>query len=562
MIDRHYVTLADGQMHYRRAGDGPPVLLLHASPMSSASLEEWITALAARATVIAPDTAGFGQSSPLPYGGEQPSIADYARRVLEFADALGLERFLIGGTHTGSKIALEVADAAPDRVGQLVMDGLGLYTADEAAANLASYTPPIEPVWHGGHLLEAWHRVRSMWMFWPWYRQESAHRLPDDLPSPDALHRMTFDLLRAYDWGLAYRAAFRYDAAAALAGSRVPAVLLAKEADPLHEHLDRLTTRPANLTVRGVPDGGHLDAMADAFDVARLGGTTPPAPSAHHHGGSSRRYVATARGTVHVRVDGDPGATPMVLLHGSPGSAASFDDLIRELARDHLVYAPDTLGNGYSTLPDVAEPEIPHFASALADVLDALGLSSVKVYGVHTGASIGLELSLQRPDLVRTLVANGLADLSPELRADLDRHYFISMAPERHGEHLIRAWHAMRDGFLYWPWYRTDRDAVRRAVVPPSAGTLHRLTMDFLTSGPSYRMSYRAAFHYPAAERLARVTVPTVVCAAPSDMLFEDSAAAVRARGDDLVRFVGLDLDRGRDAAWVVRQADTAGTRA
>lgn len=555
MVERHYVAVGSAVMHYLRAGSGAPVVVLHASPMSSRSMRPWIHALASDFTVYAPDTAGFGQSDPLPYGGEEPTIADYARRVREFADAVGLGRFIVAGTHTGAKIALETAVQAPERVAQLVMDGLGLYTVEEMSDQLARYTPPIVPVWHGGHLVEVWHRLRNMWTFWPWYRQEADRRLADAVPPVDVLHEMALDMLRARpDWGLAYRAAFRYDGRAALRRLTVPAVLVAKEADPLHEHLERLGVAIPALRVRGVADGDHLTALAAAFDRGLDLPEAPPAPPVVHGGGTTRRYVATSHGQVHVRVDGDPAGRPLLFLHGSPGSADSFDALIRDLARDHLVIAPDTLGNGYSDPPAVTDPDIGYFAEVVAEALAAMEVAPITVYGSHTGACIGVELAVRHPELVSGIVADGLPVLDDEQRRDLLENYFVSLAPQRHGEHLVRAWHTIRDVQLWWPWYRQDAEH-RRPTAPSDPEHLHRLVLEFLKSGETYQASYRAAFRYPSRERLAALTVPALVCATASDMLREGSESASVSSS---VRFVELDAAAGRDAAWAVRQVRRA----
>jgi len=549
VIERHYVNVPGGQMHYRRAGEGPPVILLHSSPLSSQAMEPWIRALADRMTVFAVDTAGYGQSDPLPVA--DPDIDQYARRVVEFADAVGLERFIVAGTHTGSKIALSVAVQYPERVAQLVMDGLGLYTSDELQRQLDHYTPPIVPNWYGGHLIEAWHRMRSMWTFWPWFNQTAEGRLDETVPPLDELHQMTFDMLRARpDWGLSYRAAFRYDARAALSRLRVPAVLLAKEADPLHEHLDRLKVEAPTLQVRSVANEDHLAELAAAFDTTLDLPVPPPAPSVEHRGGTSRRYVTTSQGRVHVRMDGDLSAPALLFVHGSPGSAESFAPLIEELATDHLVIAPDTLGNGYSDAPRVADPDIAYFASVYAEVLEQLNVGPVAIYGSHTGACIGLELAIARPDLVRSLVADGLPAFDEELQADLLANYWVSLEPERNGEHLLRAWHTVRDAQLWWPWYRDDREH-RRPTGPSAPEELHRLVLEFIKSGPTYRLSYSAAFRYPSAQRLPKVQVPTLVCAAPTDMLHQDSQRIVGQA--PVVSFVELDPAAGRDAAWAVR---------
>lgn len=551
MIERHYVTLETGSMHYLQAGSGVPVIVLHPSPMSALAVRPWVRELSKDFAVYAPDTAGFGQSDPLPYGGDEPAIADYARRVLEFATAVGLDRFILSGTHTGAKIALEVAGQAPERVAQLVMDGLGLYSVEEMADNLENYIPQIVPVWHGGHLLETWHRLRNMWTFWPWYREEADRRLDESIPDLDTMQEMVLDTLRARPhWGQAYRAAFQYDGRAALGRLKSPAVLIAKKADPLHEHLDRLGVDVPTLEVSSVENEDHLSSLMAAFDRTLDLPHAPALPADRHLGGTSRRYVQTSLGVVHVRLDGDPQASPLLMVHGSPGSADSFAPLIDQLAKDYLVISPDTLGNGYSDAPQVEEPDIAFFAAAVGEVLDALAPGPVKAYGSHTGACIAVELAVQRPELIASVIADGLPMLGDDERDDLLENYFISMAPERHGEHLVRAWHTIRDVMLWWPWYSQDAQH-RRPTAPPPAEEIHRLVVQFIKSGPTYKLSYRAAFMFASAERLARVTVPTVVCAAPTDMLRQGTGDIGR---ESSVRFLELDPGAGHDAAWAVGQ--------
>jgi pimeloyl-ACP methyl ester carboxylesterase len=250
----------------------------------------------------------------------------------------------------------------------------------------------------------------------------------------------------------------------------------------------------------------------------------------------------------HVRLDGPADAPAVLMVHGSPGSADSFDFLIRDLARDHLVISPDTLGNGCSSAPAAEDAPIAHFAEATASLLDALGVGPVKAYGSHTGACIALELACQRPDLVTQVVADGLPTPTEEERADLLENYFIDMRPQPHGEHLLRAFHVVRDAQLWWPWYRSERSGARPTTVS-DPNTLHHLVMEFLKSGPTYRISYSAAFNFPSRERLAAVTVPTVVCATPQDMLREGTE---RISGGE-VSFIELRPEEGRDAGWAVR---------
>jgi len=81
------------------------VLLLHQSPSSSEEYLEVVPYLASNFRVIAMDTLGYGLSDDPPHHYE---IADYARSVISFLDALGLTKTNIVGHHTGGTIVVEI----------------------------------------------------------------------------------------------------------------------------------------------------------------------------------------------------------------------------------------------------------------------------------------------------------------------------------------------------------------------------------------------------------------------------------------------------------------------
>ena len=113
-IQRRFVSINGRQVHYRIAGRGPVLLLIHQSPQNS---RMWLAAqqrFSDRYTVIAPDTPGFGYSDPLP--GNPMTIAEFGAATLAFADAIGLQRFAVSGMHTGGLIATWLAWANPQRV--------------------------------------------------------------------------------------------------------------------------------------------------------------------------------------------------------------------------------------------------------------------------------------------------------------------------------------------------------------------------------------------------------------------------------------------------------------
>lgn len=162
-IDRQFVRLPEGLVHLRRIDGeaGMPLVVLHASPGSSRGLEPLLAALAARdgcPLVLAPDTPGHGDSAALPL--EKPEIADYAEALIRLLDAMGLDRVALYGAHTGARVACEVGVLFPDRVGPLLFDGIGEYSAEMQAEFLKHYAPERQPDDYGTQLVWAFNFVQ------------------------------------------------------------------------------------------------------------------------------------------------------------------------------------------------------------------------------------------------------------------------------------------------------------------------------------------------------------------------------------------------------------------
>jgi len=250
LVDRHFLRLGDQRLlHYRAAGatsgQALPLLLAHAGPGSSAGLVPLIQQLAAQRRVIAPDMPGNGDSEPLPMA--SPALADYVAQTVELLDHLGLAQVDFCGQHSGAHIGLELALRHPTRVRRLVMDGLGVFPAALQAQMLAQYAPPVAPDEFGGHLAWAWHFVGEMFVHFPHFLRDPAHRL-NHSPVPPAAARqaLVLELLKALpSYHQAYRAVFAHATAERLPLLRHPSLLMAAEGDPLSRYLgDALALLP------------------------------------------------------------------------------------------------------------------------------------------------------------------------------------------------------------------------------------------------------------------------------------------------------------------------------
>jgi pimeloyl-ACP methyl ester carboxylesterase len=276
MIERAFVTLAEGQMHLRRiAGDpgaGRPLLLCHASPSSSWGLVGLMQALGAaghRGTIIAPDTLGNGDS--VAPAGEHPDIAYFADSKRRLIDALGFERVDVYGGHTGARIACEFAAAFPDRVGRVILDGIMEYGEDMKRLVVENYAPKIVPDEYGRQLIWAFNFVRDQAHYFPYFMRDPAHRLAGAVPDPAILHRATLDVLKALDTYMKpYIAAFEYPANSRMPQVQAPVLLLRPDAElpVLNAAIETALAKLQRASVARVAPGDAPKAAAIAAFLA------------------------------------------------------------------------------------------------------------------------------------------------------------------------------------------------------------------------------------------------------------------------------------------------------
>ncbi len=111
-------SLNDGRkIHYRQAGSGPPLVLLHGWGMSSAVFGEALEALQDQFLVLAPDLPGHGPSTATGDYGLEALAADLAA----WMEGLQLQDVRLLGWSLGGQIALRLADGAAQRLSRLIL---------------------------------------------------------------------------------------------------------------------------------------------------------------------------------------------------------------------------------------------------------------------------------------------------------------------------------------------------------------------------------------------------------------------------------------------------------
>lgn len=117
-IERGLVETRLGTIHYRSAGEGPPVMLFHINQQSSALMCELMECLAPSFRAIAMDYPSHGHSDPIDF---QPSFDDYSECAIAVMDLLSLAKASVMGEAVGAGVAICMANAHPNRVDKVVL---------------------------------------------------------------------------------------------------------------------------------------------------------------------------------------------------------------------------------------------------------------------------------------------------------------------------------------------------------------------------------------------------------------------------------------------------------
>ncbi len=412
-ITRHYLTLGTGnaarRMHYRMAGSGPLLLMVHQSPRSGAEYEDLMRVWGAHFTCIAPDTPGFGQSEPLPQSA--PDVADYAEALVGLLDGLGIEKIPAFGFHSGAIILITALKLHPERFTGIAAGGYAVWTEAERQAFGANYTPPFLPKPYGEHLVWAWNRILEQGWFFPWYDARPSTRMATPHDDPARIQEIMLEILDAGD-------SFRHGYAAVLQAPRdipppdtatPPVLITAYDGDPMQAHIDRLGAMPAGWQACKVVTLADQQAASLAF-LQGLPATTGQ-PKADAHQGFAAIRTSDFDGLIHWRRAAGK-ADPVLQVHG-PGQALDCLDLTGT--------AFDLPGHGLSSGWKADAPTTwPEWQAVIDACAAALGVAEIALPTVPLGDPARL---------------------------------FPDLAPDRFGGHLTRAWAMVRARHFFAPWY-------------------------------------------------------------------------------------------------------------
>lgn len=412
-ITRHYLTISTAsgprRVHYRKCGEGPPLLMVHQSPRSSAEYEPLMRQWGEHFTCIAPDTPGFGQSDRL--AKPSPDIADYADAIAEFVTAMRLEGCIAYGFHSGGIILVTALRRHSGLFRALAIGGYAVWTEQEVSLFGKSYLPAFLPSSYGEHLTWLWNRMLEQSWFFPWFDTRPQTRLPMAHDDPARVHEAILEMLDAGD-------AYRDGYGAVINAPRdipdavdnpAPCLITAYDGDPLQVHIDRLGTLPPGWEARKV--------------------TTPEA-----HRAASIDFLRPHAGPFRADFpeDADAGFLPVKTPH--------FDGLVhwsgKPGAETLLVHAP------------AREASLTNHQGVLAIDLPGHGLSS----GWAGPAPDGWSAWQAVIDAAAAALGARACQFEPLPTGDPDRLY-PDLSPDRHGNYLTKAWSIARAECFFSPWY-------------------------------------------------------------------------------------------------------------
>ena len=130
-LNEHKVNLSFGEVSYVKGGKGPALLLIHGFGADKGNWTKISRHLTDKFTVIAIDLPGFGKS-------EKSTVIEYdaksqAARVIEFMQAMGIQRYHVAGSSMGGLIASKLAHLSPQSVLSIwLLNPLGVEGAEES----------------------------------------------------------------------------------------------------------------------------------------------------------------------------------------------------------------------------------------------------------------------------------------------------------------------------------------------------------------------------------------------------------------------------------------------
>ncbi|MSQ85244.1 MAG: alpha/beta hydrolase [Alphaproteobacteria bacterium] len=551
-LTRHFCTIGQRQVHYRRMGGGPLIIAIHRLPRSSKSMIPFMQMASEKFTVIAPDLAGYGNSWSLASRDKDiPLFNDYVDDINNLLTELGIKRSAVYGEGEGAAVALQLAMCDPQRFACAALNGLPLLSGVQATQ--AQHVIPIfEPKWDGSHLAWLWAFLREENCFSPWWVKSLATRIDDDMPSPDELQSRLSQFLAGGQHGRGYHrgiiSALGFNPTAHIAQVQVPVLFTGAPADHIFVSLARISSPPPSSSFDLASSLSMARAGAVAFLAAHIGRADqppPPLPAKPINGALSEDFVSVSGGQVHMQLNTDASTVPVLVQHDAASSVGTVEAITKSFIGRRSVLAFDLPGSGESdNTIGYDNVDVHHYAQALNGVLETLGLAKVDFYGMWGGGFVGLDLALMPSTRIRRLVMSNVFEHTGEEQRLIQENYTPEVTPIWHGGHLMQCWQQIRDQGIYYPWFdRIAKGVIQREPFLDTA-MVHERVCSLLTAGNMYRTAYQAHFRYSTYDNLKKSPVPTLIATTKWDPNNAHTQAAAKAAPNATFQYLDEDFTK------------------
>ena len=217
--------------------------------------------------------------------------------------------------------------------------------------------------------------------------------------------------------------------------------------------------------------------------------------------------VPTRYGDTHLVAAGPQDATPVVLLHGMEGNAASWRRQLAGLHGQFRLYALDIIGSAGKSAPMRLSHDNHEHAEWLGDVLTGLNIEQANLVGISNGSWLILKFATYAPERIARAVLMSASGIVP-VRFPYNLARFVDRA-------AIRAAKDALAGVLL------TRGMVTRAVsgtyVADTSADPHEVEWFYLLAKYYH-------FRFPPGpvsdEALASLTAPTLLMMGESEQFF------------------------------------------
>ena len=549
-IRQGYVNIGSEErpqlVHYRTAGTGPALVMLHASPMSSAALLPFIRVAAEFNTVIAPDTPGYGWSDPL----QEPTedLSGYVAALQAFSARLGLESFGLYGTATGAQIAVEFSKSHPARVDYLILDNAAHFTDEENRDIVSGYFPDLAPDATGSHLTRTWSVSRDQCVFFPWHRNTPESRLPAGGVNVDVVQQMAMQFLQAgKDYDRAYRAAFANERMERALSVTVPATIMRWQGSILKPYTDRFDSVewPGNFTMLhcGPSREQRVAAFKSIFTERQpqSRGKDFLIPRPGNSGVAGKGFLDLDAGQCHYLSAGEQRLSPLLALHDIGSSQRSLAARVAALSGQYHVIAPDLPGHGLSYLPEAGQRGIESVVNDLAELVGVLHWSRFRVLAEKGSAALAVALAKRLGTPVEAVQLVNPVDYAALAGEWEPGRLCPGFRPDAEGAHFLKTWHWLRDRQLFWPWYARDAEHALSGQANLDADYLTARVIEFWQAQPALNELWPQVLNYPLAGRLDRLGCSVDLRMTETDPLAEPGRRSLPGRDFSIAEYLGSE---------------------